>query len=178
MPQTAETREMWSETLDAVQVALHSLTAEDVHRARNLLRAARHDAGPPDTRADDQPITLGALIVLLESRSGGQEVRFDFGGTQPDGLSSYHGYYDHLAIQWRPVRDTARVTVRVLLGTLRDLVGTRIPSYDGLTRRVTLETPLWVSDYNGADNTAVIGLAACEHTTVIATAFCEHWAGA
>lgn len=127
------------------------------------------------TVRNDQPITLGELIDLLAAREQDQAVRFDFGYIAPTGVSSYRGYYDHLAIEYA---DERQVKVAEFLAQLREAVGAVYEGYKGGDFRMTRNTPLWVANYGNSGGTCVLGIHdECKYQTIIATGYCEDWAG-
>lgn len=126
-------------------------------------------------RSDNQPISLGELIALLETRPQEQDVRFDFGYIRPVGVDSYRGFYDHLAIEY--TTGGKDMTVAELLAELRGAVGRVFMGYKGGDFRMNRSTPMWVANHGESNSTAVIGLAECKYMTIIATGYCDEWAG-
>jgi hypothetical protein len=123
---------------------------------------------------NDQPITLGELIDLLAARPTQDLVTIGETHTTALAVSSYRGYYDHLALEPVEGRDQ---TVGVLLAVLRAAVGTIYEGYKGGEFRMSRETPVWVSPWGYSTATAVTGIEAREGHTIITTAQCDEWAG-
>jgi hypothetical protein len=112
-------------------------------------------------------VSLGALIDALkplENRDRfdvddlGQPrwVQFDVGGLAPRGVSSYRGYYDHLAIEFTTSADSPAVTR--LLEYLNAAVGEYFHGWKGGQFRMNRATPVWVSNPGECDSTAIVGL--------------------
>lgn len=103
-----------------------------------------------------KPITLGALIKLLEAKDGNSLVSFDFGGFRVTGIDSYRGYYEQLAVGYS---EGVGLTVTELLTKLREAVGKTFTGYKGGEYRMGLETPMWAANYSECHSTAIVGLA-------------------
>jgi hypothetical protein len=166
---------------DALQQQLHQQNAGGTtEKSEPLTAAAPNQPQEPELKGEsmvrnDQPITLGALIDLLAAREQDQTVRFDFGYIAPTGVSSYRGYYDHLAIEYADERD---VKVADFLAQLREAVGSVYIGWKGGDFRMTRNTPLWVANPGNSGGTCVLGLHdECKYQTIIATGYCEDWEG-
>lgn len=116
-------------------------------------------------------ITIGELIDLLSSRPQDHSIAFDFCGLEPDGFTSYRGYYYELAICYKKGSFPTTNTVGSFLGELRATVGKTFEGYKGGDFVMTRETPLWVANYSETGYTAVVGLAKCGFMTIIATRY-------
>lgn len=124
-------------------------------------------------QGDNQPLTLGEFIGMLETRPADQRVSFDFGGLTPTKPDSYRGYYDHLAFGY----GEDAVTVADVLAWCRAAVGKTYEGYKGGDFTMGLHTPLWVAEYGRSNSTAVLGLEPCDYWCVIRTGYCEDWDG-
>lgn len=114
-------------------------------------------------------LSLGELIALLKTREPGQEVRFDFCGTQPVSVASYRGFYDHLAVGWSAEYSNER-TVLWVLNMLDKCIDDTFCGYKGGEYLMTADTPIWVASRGEADSTAIVGLdERCNYMTVIKT---------
>lgn len=126
-------------------------------------------------QTDKQPITLGELIDALEKCKPESGVQFDFCGMTPDGVDSYRGYYDHLAIGHK---DEGAVTAGELLAELRAAVGKVFEGYKGGDFRMDRDTPMWVANYGRSGSTAVVGVRELSWgSVIIVTGYCEDWNG-
>lgn len=117
---------------------------------------------PESARSDHGTITLGGLIDLLKNRDQSERVEFDFCGFGPDGLHSYRGYYNHLAIGYRKTtwRDGEDMTVGQLREKLEAAVGKTFEGYKGGDFTMNPKTPVWVADSDEAGGTGIVGLVA------------------
>jgi hypothetical protein len=126
----------------------------------------------------DEQINLGELIDLLKHRDPTQSVRFDFCGQAPRGISSYRGYYDHLAIEWGEYAEEQvdgkwqpKMTVAKFLEMLRGALGEKFCGWKGGYYEMSRHTPLWVANPGECDSTAVTGIAEENWWTVIETRY-------
>lgn len=108
--------------------------------------------------------TLGALIGQLGFLPDDKPVRLDCGGN-PGRVDSYRGFYDNLAIQ----PDPRRQTVAGLRGVLCAAVGEVFTGYKGGGYVMTEETPLWVSPWGEASGLRVCGVVHRLNDVVIRT---------
>src|SRR5687768_754993 len=97
-------------------------------------------------------MTLGALIDALKSHDPSKRAYFDFVHFQPEGVHSYRGYYDHLAIGYG--RDGR--TVGQLLELCEGAVGKTFEGYKGGDYTMTRDTPVWVANHNESGGTAIV----------------------
>lgn len=115
-------------------------------------------------------ISLGGLIRLLEKRPKDEEVRYDFGWFAPEGLDSYRGYYDHLALGYAEECDDIKdITVADLLALLHQADGKTFEGYKGGTFRMALDTPVWVARWGECPGTGITGIYDREGTTYLRT---------
>lgn len=133
--------------------------------------------------------SLGMLIDAIEKRRRphksmndspleSDEVHFDFGAMVPAGLHSWRGIYAELAIGFRDANQYRAdgtccpiPAVKDFLEELRGAVGKRFEGYKGGGFVMSRETPLWVSKYGEAHETAVVGLCDDEYCCRIKTAW-------
>lgn len=123
--------------------------------------------------ARDNLLTLGELILTLEQWPGdsSRDVMFDFGYLYPDGLGSYRGYYDELAIRFT---DERGATIGSFLGELRQAEGATFQGYKGGSYEMTSETPLWAANYGEANQTGVIGVDDWHGSAILLTAHVDY----
>lgn len=137
--------------------------------------------------------TLGGLIDALADLPQGLPVYVD--NRVPTALSSYRGYYDHLAIErsgdqpkltevatpGRPfdseylgrytpgtseVRIAYPATVSELSDALKLAVGETFEGYKGGQYTMTWNTPLWVSEYGDATRRRICAIEHFDDTRV------------
>ena len=118
---------------------------------------------------------LGQLIDALAAwrrphKQGSDEeprVVLDFGYFVPTGLSSYRGFYEHLAINYDDPNayrgDGSPKVVGPLVSYFierltKAAAGEVFEGYKGGQYRMSRETPLWVASYGEAPGVAVIGV--------------------
>lgn len=162
-------RQAWHAAMEASAARVAELEAENAR-----LTAEATTAVPPESDIDDRrpvQLRLGELIDLLEKRPADQQVYFDFGCCVPDGVRSYRGYYDQLAIDYED-EPKEWPTVAKLLVTLKAADGATFTGYKGGEYCMDSRTPLWVSHYGRSSNTIVVGVTG-EYQTVILTAYQE-----
>lgn len=130
-------------------------------------------ASTPEPNA--QPITLGELIDALAQAKPDDIVHFDFCNTVPDGVDSYRGYYDHLALGWK---EESECTAGALLADLRAADGKVFQGYKGGDFCMYRETPMWVANYGRSGYTCVTGVIVHGYGYVtILTGYCAEWDG-
>lgn len=115
-----------------------------------------------------EQLNLGQLICKLKKCKSDAKVRFDFGGFVPDGLDSYRGYYNQLALGFCEDKE---VTVAELLLEARATLGKSFSGYKGGDYVMDHGTSLWVSNYGQAHDTAIVGVTDCGWHVVINTAY-------
>lgn len=116
-------------------------------------------------------ITLGALIALLEERDPEETVVFDFGGLVPTHVSSYRGFFDHLALAYE--ERSKDMLVAELLTELKGAIGHVFGGWKGGEFEMTEDTPIWAANRGEAHYCAIVGLADCQWQTVIKTEYTE-----
>lgn len=100
-------------------------------------------------------ITLGTLRKLIERLPADCGVRFDFGTLTPQGLASYRGYYDHLALAWSERGDCTAAT---LMRDIDSAHGQAFNGYKGGSYRMDVDTPVWASNWGEASGTRIVGV--------------------
>lgn len=116
-------------------------------------------------------LSLGKLIYLLEPIAKKQpevinkfkheaEVYFDFCHMFPTCIYSWRGAYDELALNHQRDGDPKAqpMKVRAFLKMLKAAVGKTYTGYKGGDFTMSKDTPVWVSNYGDADDTAVVGV--------------------
>lgn len=120
--------------------------------------------------------TLGQLIDALEGQKQTNPVRFDFCMVEPTKLNSYRGYYEDLALGWKPQTNYPKPTVADLLATLKKQLGTTVHGYKGGEYVVSRSQILYVANYGDTGSTAVVGVDSCGDSgwqTIIKTLYTE-----
>lgn len=117
------------------------------------------------------PISLGDLIVLLKHREQDQEVRIAFGYFSPDGVHSYRGFYEQLAIGYS-YESGKEVKVAELLKELQGAIGKTFHGYKGGEYVMTECTPVWCANHGEAPSVAIVGIADCNYCTILRTDYC------
>ena len=145
------------------------MTMQDVFNSIVKVRRAK-------TLSDSDQMRLGALIAALENvvvdRDGEEPiVRFDFGYMFPNAIDSWRGSYDELALNYTDEGEEMKVSA--FLGLLKSAVGKRFTGYKGGEFVMYETTPLWVSNYGEACNTAVIGVIDEGYVVILATGYRE-----
>lgn len=119
--------------------------------------------------------TLGMLIAKLkEIQSNNTEepnmgITFSFGNLVPDGLDSYRGYYNELAIGYAYEDYQNQITVPMFIQELEAAVGQMFYGYKGGEYVMTENTPLWVSKYGDASGTYVADVKDLRYTVMLVT---------
>lgn len=99
-------------------------------------------------------MTLGQLIDAMNQAPAHLVVKFD-DGSSLGSLSSYRGYYDHLALE--PHDNCPAKTVANCLRRLSNAVGDTFEGYKGGDYRMTRNTPLWCSEWGDASGVMIVG---------------------
>jgi len=98
-------------------------------------------------------MTLGEMIDTLSRKNPEFPVYYEFCMLGVCGLSSYRGYYDHLAIGFTTEGDG--LNVRQLLNRLEVAVGAVFDGYKGGKYTMTRQTPMWAANYGQSGSTAI-----------------------
>lgn len=97
-------------------------------------------------------MTLGGLITILQHKDPELFVCLDFVHFRPQGIHSYRGYYDQLAIGY----GTDDITVAQLLELCKDADGKTFTGYKGGDYNMHSDTPLWIANSNESGSTAIV----------------------
>lgn len=115
-------------------------------------------------------MTLDEAIDALRKMPADQTIIFDFGRFVPQGLWSYRGYYEDLAIGYAQVDYDATPKVGAILEMLEGAIGKDFEGWKGGTFTMGINTPLWVSTERGdAGSTVVLGIKEGDIEVVIVT---------
>lgn len=115
-----------------------------------------------------QQITLGELITKLETCPSEWPLYFDFCAMVPDGLDSFRGYYDQLAVGFRECGGT-ELTVGEFLDEAKRAVGATFQGYKGGDYRMDKATFIWVSNYGHSSNTVIVDVIQARHIVILET---------
>jgi hypothetical protein len=136
---------------------------------QNSLKEAREK-----TLANSDQLTLGEMISKLdaiEQRNEEPEVVYDFGYLFPTEIDSWRGSYDELALNYKS--EGEKMKLSEFLSMLKNAVGKEYTGYKGGEFIMTENTPVWVSNYGEACDTAVIDIVDDEWRVIIITALRE-----
>lgn len=104
---------------------------------------------------------LGSLIAELKKHERTDNVRFNFGYFRPKDITSYRGYYEHLALTYE--NETHSANVGELLDMLEAAIGQHYEGYKGGSYRASVTTKVYVANWGEAPGTTII---AVKHTDV------------
>lgn len=141
----------------------------------NAVTAAREER----MKTSDQ-LTLGELIALIEpisvaNKNKGEEeaeVVYDFAYFFPTDIMSWRGSYAEIALNYQS--EEKRMKVTAFLAMLRGALGKTFTGYKGGDYVMWRGTPVWVSNYSEACNTAVVGVKDLGWQVVIETKYSEY----
>lgn len=105
---------------------------------------------------------LDSVIKFFESIKGrtsdGCDVQFGFGECIPLSLSSYRGFYDHIAIGYKDTdRAEAKPPFEEVAQMFFDAPKMKLHGYKGGVYDVFDDTPVWVANYGRASDTTLVG---------------------
>lgn len=100
-------------------------------------------------------LTLGMLINKLEEVDSEKPIYFDFVYFAPNGVHSYRGYYEELAIGYSKEKE---VIVKDFLDLLKSSVGKYFTGWKGGEYNMGKDTPVWVSEHRESASTAVVDI--------------------
>jgi len=130
-----------------------------------------------------EQLTLGELIELIEKaplkytdyeeKEQPKSINFDFGNAYPDGLTSWRGAYEELAICYSDERNED-VTAEKFLKRLKEANGETFTGWKGGEFKMDLDTPLWIANSGHSSNSVPIGVHVGEYSITILTTFCEY----
>lgn len=116
-------------------------------------------------------LTLGILIekvkkIIRESEYpvASLEVYYDFCGLRPTFIDSWRGVYSELALNWE--KDDPPLNITQFLSMLEKAVGVVFEGYKGGSYTMTLDTPVWVSNYGDSWSTGVIDVVVSDYNIV------------
>lgn len=127
-------------------------------------------------------LNLGQFIQILEQYGTHDDdgdrltIQFDFGSAVPTTFKSWRGDYSELQLGYSlrgydsETEHHKNVFADDFLTICRDTVNKIFTSWKGGEYRMTLETPIWVSNSGNGSHTAIIGFK----DGVILTAYCEY----
>ena len=101
-----------------------------------------------------QNMTLGEIVDVLKRKDPTWHVYYDFVQFAPEGIHSYRGYYDQIALGYghKPI------TVAELLGLCQGAIGKDFEGYKGGTYTMHATTPVWVANYDESGSTAIVDI--------------------
>jgi hypothetical protein len=120
----------------------------------------------------NEQLTLGEFIKKLEDQPQDNAIQFDFMYFVPDGIDSYRGYYDQLALGYKEGGDPDKMPkVKEILNLCKDAIGKYFTGYKGGNYLMTEKTPIWVSNYREVGDTGIIDVIEAGWRTIIVTGF-------
>ncbi len=110
-----------------------------------------------------EQLTLGQFINMLENVSKDHKdeektIRYDFGYFEPNGIHSYRGYYDQLALGYEIKEYGEETKVSDVLKYCKNAIGKSFVGWKGGEYTMDEDTPLWVSNSGQACGTAIVGV--------------------
>lgn len=121
---------------------------------------------------NEHQMTLGDLIGKLRECKQDAPVYFDFGYFAPDGIDSYRGYYDQLALGYKEYFwHETKPTAASLLAECEAAVGRVFTGYKGGEFIMDERTRVWVSRWGECAHTAVADITSNPYTVIIHTCY-------
>lgn len=111
-------------------------------------------------------MNLGQIIDTLRRHDPGKDVYYDFVHFRPEGIHSYRGYYEQLALGY----GLGDITVGQLLGMCEGAVGKSFTGYKGGEYVMGRETPVWVANHNESGGTGIVGVEDRDWRILLVTA--------
>ena|SRR5690349_15752338 len=111
-------------------------------------------------------MSLGEIITTLRRKEPEKTVTYDFVHFRPQGIHSYRGYYEQLAIGY----GHDDITVADLLALCERAVGKTFTGYKGGDYVMSENTPVWVANHNEAGGTAIVYVQDQDWRIVLITA--------
>jgi hypothetical protein len=99
-----------------------------------------------------EPMTLGQIIDVLKRKDQTLPVLYDFVHFGPEGIASYRGSYEQLALGY----STNRIYVGQLLKLCEDAVGKEFQGWKGGDYIMGRDTPVWVANPGESGGTAIV----------------------
>jgi uncharacterized protein (UPF0303 family) len=127
-------------------------------------------------------LSLGQLINDMEALGvhADAEIWFDFGYTFPTSLDSWRGIYSELALNYIHYSQEPSTPMKYtdFINMLRGALDSTFYGYKGGKYVMHSDTPIWVSKYGEAANTAVVGVRPLnDHQIIINTKYIEPYGG-
>lgn len=126
---------------------------------------------------------LGELIRQLKTFDPTWRIRYSFARFVPDGIDSYRGSYDQLALGWKEPRELKdgeewgdhMPKVGEILKLCEDTIGKTLEGYKGGWFPMSEKTVVWVANWGDCHDTGIAALhEGGGHEVVIDTAYQEH----
>jgi hypothetical protein len=119
-------------------------------------------------------LSVKELIDQLAEHPQDATIMVDLGNGElryPDDLSSYRGYYEQLAIEYRSGlgRHEKPPTVDDFTTALRGKVFDTVQGYKGGTYTIQNNTPVWVSQWGECSDSAVSSVERRDDAVVVLT---------
>ena len=104
-------------------------------------------------RVSSNQMTLGDLLSTLKRKDQEASISFDFAHFRPDGIHSYRGYYEDLALGYVSGGDCK---VSNVVEWLEEANGKEFYGYKGGRYVMDIETVVWVANHNESGGTAIV----------------------
>lgn len=105
-------------------------------------------------------MTLGDMIDELAEFGPDADVRFAFGRFAVDGLHSYRGYYEELALGYAVAEyGQAPMKASALRATLESAVGRVFEGYKGGEYVMSRNTPMWAANEGDSYQACIVGIS-------------------
>lgn len=123
-------------------------------------------------RIHDKHMTVGGMIKALSACKPEEAVYFDFASLRPEGLDSYRGYYEDVAISFTD-EPAEGLSAGELLEAFRRKNGHTQEGYKGGTFHVHDNTAVWAANWGRTGSTAVIGVEDTGYGVILHTAYAD-----
>lgn len=117
-------------------------------------------------RVSDKQMTAGELLSALKRKDQTLDVVFDFVFFRPNGIHSYRGYYEDLAIGYESGTQTK---VGDVVAMLDGVIGQTLHGYEGGKYYMNSDTVLWVANYNESGGTAIVDVIDDRYRIILKT---------
>lgn len=117
-----------------------------------------------------QQMTIGELRQAIKRADPAATVVFDFAYFRPDGVDSYRGYYEQLAIGYS---NEGEITVEQFDQMLRESLTKTFHGYKGGEYDMYESTPVWVANHGEGGGTAVVNVQDDRWRVRIITAYID-----
>ena len=123
-------------------------------------------------------LTLGEFISKLKECSKDYKeqektIRFDFCNFEPNGIDSYRGYYDQLALGYKENSFQQELKISQVLEYCEKAIGKTFTGWKGGEYVMDEDTPLWVANSGETGSTAIVGVID-SYEVIIQTAFIDN----